>query len=239
MFSQQELENILFLDVETVPVVATFSELPERLKPLWEKKGLQYQKNDPEKSLPELFEQKAGIHAEFGKIVCISCGYIQFDEGQIPHITMKSYFGADELDILRSFGRMLDKYTSVKDNRRLCAHNGKEFDFPYLGRRFVIHGLPIPQALSVYGKKPWETAFIDTMELWKFGDYKAYTSLDLLSAILGIPSPKDDMDGSQVADVFWKEKDYERIKTYCEKDVLTTVQVLLRMSRQELVRVSI
>ncbi|MEZ4772144.1 MAG: 3'-5' exonuclease [Bacteroidia bacterium] len=238
MFSQQELENILFLDVETVPVVATFQELPERLQPLWEKKSLLYQRNDPEKTPADLFAEKAGIHAEFGKIVCISCGYLQFDDGGIPHVTMKSYFGPDELAILQDFGRMLDKYTAVKDGRNVCAHNGKEFDFPYLGRRFVIHGLSIPYVLRVQGKKPWETRFIDTMELWKFGDYKAYTSLDLLAAVLGIPSPKDDMDGSQVASVFWNDRDYERIKIYCEKDVLTTAQVLLRMSRQPLIPVT-
>ncbi|MDX2248590.1 MAG: 3'-5' exonuclease [Bacteroidia bacterium] len=238
MFNQQELENILFLDVETVPVVATFQELPERLQPLWEKKAAQYQRNEPEKSGAELFADRAGIHAEFGKIVCISCGYLQFDDSNVPHITLKSYFGPDEFTVLKDFGRMLDKYTSVKEGRNICAHNGKEFDFPYLGRRFVVHGLSIPYVLRVQGKKPWETRFLDTMDLWKFGDYKAYTSLELLSAILGIPSPKDDLDGSQVASVFWKEKDYERIKNYCEKDVLTTAQVLLRMSRQPLISVT-
>lgn len=235
MFTQQELENILFLDIETVPVVQSYDELPERLQPLWDKKSLKYQRNDSDKTSEELFFEKAGIHAEFGKVVCISCGYLQFDTEGIPHITMKSYWGENEEEILREFGKMLDKYTAVKDGRNICAHNGKEFDFPYLGRRYVIHGLKIPYILRTQGKKPWEVKFIDTMELWKFGDYKAYTSLDLLSAILDIPSPKDDIDGSQVATVYWNEKGYDRIKEYCEKDVITSAQVLLRMCRMPLI----
>jgi predicted PolB exonuclease-like 3'-5' exonuclease len=235
MFTIQQLENILFLDIETVPVKADFTELPPRMQELWEKKSLRYQKNEPEKSAPELFTEKAGIHAEFGKIVCISCGYLQFDDSQKPEIKLKSFYGDDEHEILQAFGNMLDKYTAAKSGRNVCAHNGKEFDFPYLGRRYVIHGLKIPYILQVQGKKPWETQFIDTMELWKFGDYKAYTSLDLLAAILGVPSPKDDIDGSQVAGVYWNDRDNERIKTYCEKDVLTTAQVVLRMSRLPLI----
>ncbi|MEZ4848263.1 MAG: 3'-5' exonuclease [Bacteroidia bacterium] len=236
MFTTSQLENILFLDIETVPIKADFSELPPRMQELWEKKSLRYQNSEPEKSAPELFFEKAGIHAEFGKVVCISCGYLQFDEGGKPSITMKSYYGEDEHKILNDFGNMLDKYTASKSGRNVCAHNGKEFDFPYLGRRYVIHGLKVPYILQVQGKKPWETQFVDTMELWKFGDYKAYTSLDLLAAVLGVPSPKDDIDGSQVGTVFWKEGDVERIKVYCEKDVLTTAQVVLRMSRLPLIK---
>lgn len=235
MYSQSELENILFIDLETAPQAETYEGLSERMQRLWDKKSRRYQGQNPDMSAAELFADKGGIHAEFGRIVCISAGYLQFDDEGIPHMTMKSWGGEDEGEILRSFGRMLDKYSSVNTSRKLCAHNGKEFDFPYLGRRYVIHQLSIPYMLRVQGKKPWETQFIDTMELWKFGDYKSYTSLDLLSAILEIPSPKDDIDGSQVASVFWKDKDYDRIQTYCEKDVITTAQVLLRMSRLPLI----
>ena len=235
MFTQQELENILFLDIETVPVVSDYSELPERMQPLWDKKARIYQRSEPDKASHELFFEKAGIHAEFGKVVCISCGYLKFDDAGIPHITMKSYWGEDEGEILRDFGKMLDKYTAAKKERNICAHNGKEFDFPYLGRRYVIHGMKIPYVLRTQGKKPWEIKSIDTMELWKFGDYKSYTSLDLLAAILGIPSPKDDIDGSQVATVYWNDKSYDRIKEYCEKDVITSAQVLLRMARMPLI----
>lgn len=230
MYSQSDLENILFLDCETAPMKLTYSELSPRMQALWDKKSRKYQSQSPDSSTAELFSEKAGIHAEFGLVVCISAGYLQFDSEGIPHITMKSWCGDDEAENLKGFGRMLDKYSAVKGARRLCAHNGKEFDFPYLGRRYVINRLNIPYMLQVQGKKPWETQFVDTMELWKFGDYKSYTSLDLLTAILDIPSPKDDIDGSQVAGVFWNDKDYDRIQKYCEKDVISTAQVLLRMS---------
>lgn len=229
--------KILFLDIETVPAVQDYTELPERLMPLWDKKSRRYQNQEPDKGVEELFFQKAGIHAEFGKVVCISCGYLQFEGEKPTGIKLKSFYGEDERQILEDFAKVLNDFSSKKFN--LCAHNGKEFDFPYLGRRYVIHGLPLPNVLQTQGKKPWETTFIDTMELWKFGDYKAYTSLDLLAAVLGVPSPKDDIDGSQVANVFYYEKDHERIKVYCEKDVLTTAQVLLRMCRMPLVEMEV
>ncbi|MEO0896100.1 MAG: ribonuclease H-like domain-containing protein [Bacteroidota bacterium] len=235
MYTQNQLENLLFLDIETAPIAPTYDRLPERMRELWDSKMLRYQRQEPDKDAAQLFLDKAGIHAEFGRVVCISCGVIRFEEDGIPKIRMKSYGGEDEASILQEFGQMLNKFTREKDGRSLCAHNGKEFDFPYLGRRYVIQGLEIPYALRVQGKKPWEINFVDTMELWKFGDYKAYTSLNLLSAVLDIPSPKDDIDGSQVREVFWVEKDYERIKVYCEKDVITTAQVLLRMSRLPLI----
>ncbi|MEM6804382.1 MAG: 3'-5' exonuclease [Bacteroidota bacterium] len=235
MYKQSQLENILFVDIETASVVASYEELPERMQGLWDKKSRRYSNQEPDKNPAELFEAKAGIHAEFARVVCISAGYLSFDEAGVASNTMKSYCGEAERQILEDFGKMLDKYTAAKQGRNLCAHNGKEFDFPFLGRRYLIHGLKIPYVLNTQGKKPWEVSFIDTMELWKFGDYKAYTSLDLLTAVLGIPSPKDDIDGSQVGKVFWEEKDYERIKVYCEKDVRVTAQVLLRMSRFPLI----
>ena len=235
MFTQHQLENIRFLDIETACIVPEYAQLPERLQPLWDRKAGRYQSAEPDKSSAQLFFEKAGIHAEFARVVCISCGYLKFNADQVPQLIAKSFYGADERSILTDFGGMLDQYTGAKAGRNICAHNGKEFDFPFLGRRYIVHGLAIPFVLQVQGKKPWEVSFIDTMDLWKFGDYKAYTSLDLLSAILGIASPKNDIDGSDISRVFWQEKDHERIKTYCEKDVLTTAQVLLRMSRMPLV----
>lgn len=237
MYSLQEIENILFLDIETAPVMQDYHDLPERIQFLWDKKAhSKYMRDEPEKVSEELFFEKAGIHAEFGRVVCISCGYVKFDEKGIPQPKVKSFYGEDEHKILEEFGLVLNTWCR-NSNRNICAHNGKEFDFPFLARRYVIHGLEIPKILDTKGKKPWEVNFIDTMVLWKFGDYKAYTSLDLLSAILGIPSPKDDIDGSQVGKVFWYDKDHERIKEYCEKDVITTIQVLLRMSRLPLIPV--
>ncbi len=232
MFTKEQIKNILFLDIETASSVPEYAQLSERMQELWDKKANRYRRgDDAEKSSAELFTAKAGIHAEFARVVCISCGYITFDDDNTPSMTMKSYGGENEHEILTDFGKMLDKYTAVKGGRTLCAHNGKEFDYPFLGRRYVINQIRIPYSLQVQGKKPWEVNLLDTMELWKFGDYKSYTSLNLLSAVLDIPSPKDDIDGSDVGRVFWQEKDHERIRIYCEKDVRTTAQVMLRMNR--------
>ncbi len=236
MFSPKKLSNILFLDIETASIVPTYEDLPENLKPLWDKKARRYARDFPEDTpASEIFPQRAAIHAEFGRVVCISCGYLRFDESG-PHLTMKSFYGEDEHQILADFGPTMDQFhKKFGSDFQLCAHNGKEFDYPYLGRRYMVHGLELPHALQIQGKKPWEVNLLDTMELWKFGDYKAYTSLELLTAILGVPSPKDDIDGSQVGRVFWEEKDYDRIMRYCEQDVKATAQVLLRMSRQPLI----
>lgn len=231
MFKANQLKEILFLDIETASLTPTYEELSPRMQALWDKKSLRYSRNDPDKTPSELFGEKAGIHAEFARVCCISVGYLTFDEEQKATLNMKSYSGPDEKELLVEFAKMVDKYTALKEGRNLCAHNGKEFDFPFLGRRYVINQTRIPYILQVQGKKPWEIQLLDTMDMWKFGDYKAYTSLDLLAAVLDIPSPKDDIDGSDVSRVFWEEKDYERIRIYCEKDVRTTAQVMLRMAR--------
>lgn len=236
MYSPKEIQEILFVDIETASLVPTYADLSPRMQALWDRKAERYQRQEPEKSAETLYPERAAIHAEFGQVICISCGYLRFGEDHLPRIKLKSFFGPDEAQNLQAFGEALNQFIQGgKGRRRLCAHNGKEFDFPYLGRRYVIQGLALPPVLQVQGQKPWETAFIDTMELWKFGDFKAYTSLDLLSAVLGIPSPKDDIDGSQVGRVFWEEQGYDRIRTYCEKDVHTTAQVLLKMARLPLI----
>ncbi|MEM6263172.1 MAG: 3'-5' exonuclease [Bacteroidota bacterium] len=237
MFSTSELENVLFIDIETACMVADYYEMPPRMQTLWDKKSRRYQQQEPEKSSEELFFEKGGIHAEFAKVVCISCGYLKFSTEGKPEIRLKSFAGDNEQELLAEFGEMVQKYTQQKSGRKLCAHNGKEFDFPFLGRRYLIHQLPLPGVLQTQGKKPWETPFLDTMELWKFGDYKSYTSLDLLGAILGVPSSKDDIDGSQVSAVYWHNRNVDRIREYCEKDVVATAQVLLRMSYQPLLEI--
>jgi len=173
--------------------------------------------------------QRAGIYAEFGRIVCISTGALRNGT-----LWIKSFYGDDEKTLLKEFAMMLEKSTDKKF-MYLCAHNGKEFDYPYIARRMIINGLNIPQILDNAGKKPWEVKLLDTMELWKFGDFKSYTSLDLLSSILGIPSPKDDIDGSMVAGVYWKEHDLKRIVTYCEKDVLTVAQIIMKFMNLPLI----
>lgn len=221
------LERILFLDIETVPITASYDMLPDHMQKLWDKKSERIRKNDED--LPSDMYRRAGIYSEFGKIICISAGFIKQDTFRI-----KSFFGDDESTLLIEFAALLKSHY-YKDDDYLCAHNGKEFDFPYIARRMIIQGIPLPGILNLAGKKPWEVKHLDTMELWKFGDYKNYTSLDLLTNILNIPSPKDDIDGSDIADLYWKEKDLERIVNYCQKDVLAVAQVLYRFLNKPLI----
>jgi uncharacterized protein YprB with RNaseH-like and TPR domain len=218
------LNSILFLDIETVPMRERMEDLPDPFRKLWEKKAENILRQE-EMTADEKFE-RAGIYAEFGKIVCVSVGYFT---GQTGAFRLKSFYGEDEKVLLEAFmSSLADMETFLRRRNMqltLCAHNGKEFDFPYLARRMLILGLKVPDILNVAGKKPWEVPFLDTMEMWKFGDRKSYTSLELLAALFGIPTPKDDIDGSQVAEVYYKEKDVERIARYCEKDVVTTARI--------------
>ena len=216
-----DFSKILFLDIETVSQEQSFDRLSERMQKLWAHKAEQIGKGD-ENATPESLYERAAIYAEFGRIVCISVGF--FNE---QRFRLKSFYGHDEKALLIDFANMLNRYYDAPD-AQLCAHNGKEFDFPYIARRMLINGIQIPRILQVAGKKPWETNFIDTMELWKFGDYKNFTSLDLLCTILNIPTPKDDINGSEVGRVYWQENDLERIKIYCQKDVLAVAQLIRR-----------
>jgi len=218
--------------VETVPQYETYSELPEEWKKLWQLKSANINRNNTEEH-PEIIYQRAGIYAEFGKIICISCGVLYGDSNN-RKLSLKSFAGDDEQNLLSQFSEMLNKWTA-NEPKYLCAHNGKEFDYPYLCRRMIINNLPIPSLLNIAGKKPWEIPHLDTMELWKFGDYKNYTSLNLLAHTLGIPTPKDDIDGSMVANVYYKEKNIDRIVTYCQKDVLTLAQIYLRLNAELLI----
>jgi len=227
------INNILFLDIETVPQYPNYNEMPEEWKTLWGLKA-QYLIRNKEDETFETIYPRAGIYAEFGKIICISCGVIQAT-GIDKKIIIKSFAGDDEKLVLHGFLEMIKKW-AAGEPKYLCAHNGKEFDFPYLCRRLIINSLPIPSLLNISGKKPWEINHLDTMDLWKFGDFKNYTSLNLLAHSLGIPTPKDDIDGSRVWEVYWKEKNLPRIITYCQKDVLTVAQIFLRMSGESLIK---
>jgi predicted PolB exonuclease-like 3'-5' exonuclease len=219
--------DIIFLDIETVPVLSSFEMLDPAIQVLWEKKSAYFRKDD--QTAADVYE-RSGIYAEFGKIICISVGLLK---DKNPYgFRLKSFYGDDEKSILLEFSAMISKFSKNRD-ALLCAHNGKEFDYPYIARRMIINGLVIPDILNNAGKKPWEIKLLDTMELWKFGDYKSYTSLDLLSSILGFPSPKDDIDGSMVADIFWSEHDLKRIVTYCEKDVLAVARIFLRFMNEQ------
>lgn len=230
MISRLQLENILFLDIETVPQHEHFSDLDIELQQLYADKT-EYQRKD--EFTAEAFYDRAGIWAEFGKIVCISVGYFHNTE-QGRSFRTTSFHGDEEQQLL-AFKKLLTEHYN-KPQHVLCAHNGKEFDFPFIARRMIINGIKLPFKLDLFGKKPWEVPHLDTLELWKFGDYKHYTSLKLLTKILNIPSPKTDIDGSQVCEVFYKEKDIQRIVEYCERDVVAVAQIVLRLRNEQLLQ---
>ena len=233
MLKNIDIGNVLFLDIECVSGQASYEDLSDDLKALWHIKARSVLKRYGEDISVEdqanTYKDRAAIYAEFGKIVCISVGVITRDkQDKKLNIRLKSFANEDEAQLLKDFSAMLDQYYSPAKHF-ICGHNIKEFDVPYMCRRMVVNQLPFPRMLEVQGKKPWETKhLLDTMELWSFGDRKAFTSLKLLAATFGFPSPKDDIDGSEVGRVFWEEKDLQRIATYCEKDVLATAQLLLK-----------
>ena len=230
MLNSIPLEKVLFLDIETVPQYAEWDEMHESKQQLWDKKTKTQRKEDF--SAEEFYKERGGIMAEFGKIICISVGILDKNE----RLMIKSFYGDDEKKLLEEFGEIFNR-PKLREVI-LCAHNGKEFDFPWIARRFLINGMQPPKAFQLFGKKPWEIPHLDTMELWKFGDYKSYVSLELLANVFGIPTPKDDIDGSMVASIYWIEKDLFRIVQYCEKDVLTLANIFRRMRQENLLEKS-
>lgn len=228
MIDNLNLTNVLFLDIETVPACPQYADLNDRMKELWNLRAARIRASESE--TPEETYNKAAIFAEFGKVICISAGMIQ--DGQVK---IRSYAAHEEANLLSEFADVLNRFGNNSLNR-LCAHNGKEFDFPYLCRRMLINGIKIPSILNSQGKKPWEVNHLDTMELWKFGDYKHYTSLDLLAELFDIPSPKDDIKGSDVHKVYWEDGDLARIVKYCQKDVITIIQLMRRFQGLSLIR---
>jgi hypothetical protein len=232
MLQTIKLEKILFLDIETVPEFENFNDLSHEKKLLWEEKT-QYQRKDD--FTAQEFYDRAGIWAEFGKIVCISVGFFSFKNGD--RTFRLTTFKDKERTLLQQFSELLNDHFA-RPQHLLCAHNGKEFDFPFIARRMLIHNLALPSKLNLFGKKPWEVPHLDTLELWKFGDYKHFTSLKLLTNVLKIPSPKDDISGSDVRNVFYNEKDLDRIVSYCEKDVLAIAQIILKFRQEELLETS-
>jgi len=226
------LSNILFIDIETVSEFAAYESLSSEMKEFWKSKSRFWMKNEgyQEEDLPELYQQKAGIYAEFAKVVCISAGIIYTKDNK-NQLRIKSFYGDDEKQVLENFSDLLNSNFNKPDKNKICGHNIKEFDIPFLSRRMLINGVKLPEILNIAGKKPWEVMhLVDTMELWKFGDFKNYTSLALLATVLGIKSPKDDIDGSMVGRVYYDEHDLDRIVTYCEKDVKTVAQIYLKMN---------
>ncbi|MDX2195080.1 MAG: 3'-5' exonuclease [Cytophagales bacterium] len=225
-----KLKNILFIDIETAGIAPGFDELPQRLKPLWEHKAKII---DHTKNAQDLYNEKAGIYAEFGKIIVIGIGYLYIAENGEPMLKTKTIYSDNEHDILIEFKNIVQKYPP--DSLQLCAHNGKEFDFPYIARRMLIHGIALPEVLQTANKKPWEITHIDTLEMWKFGDWKSYTSLELLAAIFEIPTSKYDIDGSKVHEYYYVHQDLQKIAEYCAKDVVVLAQLYLKMNIQNTV----
>jgi len=234
MFDSISSEDILFIDIETVPQYSDANQLPERFQHLWDKKSTHFR--DENQVAADVY-QRAGIYAEFGKIICISAGGL-FQKNGERFYKVKSFQGHDEKKLLSEFNDMVEKFTS-NPKKKLCAHNGQEFDYPYIARRTLINGLRLPRILDISGAKPWEIKerLLDTLQMWKFGDYKNYTSLDLLCAIFDIPTPKDDIDGSEVANVYYLGKDLDRIVRYCEKDTLALTNLMLRYKGEQIISI--
>ncbi|QJD94659.1 3'-5' exonuclease [Mucilaginibacter robiniae] len=224
MLENLDWNNVMVIDIETVPQYSNYDQVPEHMQKLWDIKTRHQRKDET----PEEFYKCAGILAEFGKIICLSAGVFTKDNG----FRIKSFASHDEASLLHKFADML---RGCSEKLILCGHNAKEFDFPYICRRMLINGIKLPPQLDISCKKPWEICHMDTMEMWKFGDFKNFTSLNLLAAIFGIPTPKDDIDGSMVAEVYWLNNELDRICTYCQKDVVTTAQLLKRFKGEELI----
>jgi 3'-5' exonuclease len=224
------LEKILFLDIETVPETYHFTDLDAETAVLFDAKTKFQQKDGL--TAADVYD-KAGIYAEFGKIICISCGIVH-DKPQGKEIRLKSFSGDDEKQLLLDFAKLLNNHYNMP-HHILCGHNAKEFDFPFIARRMLLNGVDLPAVLDIAGKKPWEIAHLDTMELWKFGDFKHYSSLSLLCHIFKIPTPKDDISGADVARVYYEDKDLKRVVAYCQKDVVALIQLFLRFRNEKLV----
>jgi len=232
MLKELNIEEILFIDIETVPIAPEFGKLAENWQKLWNHK-MKFRIDEGEVS--EDLYQSAGIYAEFGRIICISAGYVVQKNGE-SYFRVKSFYDEDEKKLISNFFMALEKFARV-GKHKLCAHNGQEFDYPYIARRAIVHSLELPKILDIAGAKPWEIKdqLLDTLQLWKFGDYKHYTSLSLLCELFDIPTPKDDIDGSQVARVYWEDNDLDRIVNYCEKDTMAVANLLLRYKGDKII----
>ncbi len=228
------MEDILFLDIETIPLAENLNLLSDDLKKYWLEKAQKIGQEKSELNDEDFFRERGAIFSEFGKIVCISVGILFKNEKGEQSLKIKSFANDDEKIILEDFKQLVEKFFTTS-HHTFCGHNIKEFDIPYICRRMIINGIKLPKQLQFQNKKPWEMQLLDTMDFWRFGDYKRYTSLKLLAAVLNVPTPKDDIDGSQVATVYYNENNLQRIVTYCEKDVVATVQVWLRLNSKPIV----
>jgi len=226
---RMDFHKTLIIDIETVPLLYNWDLLPEGLQHHWQHKMNFLRLNDEQLADPQaVFRDRAGIYAEFGKVVCIGMGYVS-EQGRITEVRLKSLKNDDEKELLQSFCDTIKTFTEQHKEIIFCGHNIKEFDIPYICRRMLINGMELPDCLNISGLKPWQINHQDTLELWRFGDYKNYTSLDLLAQVLDVPSSKSDIDGSMVAATYWEQHDLERIASYCLRDIYTTTLVYLKL----------
>lgn len=225
MRTPPDIKNLLVIDVETASVVPEYDALPERFKPLWDRKARKF---DQEASVEEVFKNKAALLAEFGRIISIGVGYFHKNDDEETCLRVKAFASDDEQKILTDFKALIEEKFNQK-KLTFVAHNGKDFDYPFLCRRMLVNGIALPVVLDFYNKKPWEIPHEDTMQMWRFGELRNYTSLETLAALFDIPSSKNDLDGSMVSRVYHEEGDLERIKTYCQNDVIVTARIYLRM----------
>ncbi|PSL47709.1 hypothetical protein CLV51_102566 [Chitinophaga niastensis] len=233
MLPKIALDQLLLLDIETTPGTQAFGHLSDEMQLLWREKIAKtapVSENDQ-----EAYADRAGIYAEFGKIVCISVGFFHLENNRYQ-LRLKSFYNDDEEVVLNGFLELVNKFYVKYPRFQFAGHNIKEFDIPFICRRSVIHQLSLPQPLQLHDFKPWEMPVLDTLHLWRFGDFRHYISLKLLTAVMGIDTPKDDIDGSMVGKVYWEQKDLERIATYCQKDVLAVAQLILRFKRVPLLK---
>lgn len=228
-----DFRNILFIDIETVASTPVYDSLDERIKVQWARKASFFRQRAEDKTDEELFYDRAGIYAEFGKIIVIAMGKFSMNESGERILRTKYFANHDEATLLTDFKNALEKMD--QGQIKFCAHNGKEFDYPYLSRRMLVLGISLPSSLNLSGKKSWDIPHLDTLEMWKFGDYKHYTSLDLLTTLFNIPTSKGELDGSKVNEVYYRDKDLEKIAEYCVGDVVAVAQLFLRLKTTPLV----
>lgn len=223
--------KLLFFDIETVGISNYLSGLRginPGLHKYWSKiadysrrtiKGLE------DKSDEDLFIERAALVPEYNKIVAVSMGF-KMPDGSIK---MMSKYGDDEKEILLGVKDVFDKCD--KSGFELCGHNIKHFDIPTLGKKYLIHEIPVPTLLPRYDTKPWNMKAVDTKDIWNFGNNRGFSSLELVCIAMGIESPKDDIGGSEVHKTYWAGDGLERIKDYCEKDVKVLIHLMDKFNK--------
>lgn len=239
MFTVAQLNNMVLFDIETTSNTEKVSEQPEGIQEIW-KERCDYLRLPPKNANQtdvsdlndqELWEDKAPLHPEFGRIICISFGKLKLDDPAHPQIQLTSIYGDDEAELLRKSAAGIEKMYVSNSNTLLVGHNSERFDIPFISKRLIINSIDLPGAMVAWNRKPWDAKMLDTSKVWGFGSWQeGFVALKLLTQILGLPSPKDEMAGKDVYDNYWRKNNLEGIKTYCEKDVVALGQVLLRMA---------